>query len=837
MARGIEIPISAINNASADVLALNKDLQGLSDGVSTSQGKMASSTNAAAAAQAALKKESLAVFPALESAKMGVTSFISANAALIAIAVGVGVALKAAYDFSAEGAQLERLTASGEEMARQLGGSMDEMVSKISRAAGGTVSNMDIIASSNKAMMLGLGADADELANLMEVAAFRGRAMGISTTQAFDDIVRGLGRASPMILDNLGIVIDADATYTNYARSIGKSKDELTKAEKTQALMNATLETGNEMLRKSGGLTEDNAAKVEKLAAAWKNFADKRKVANSDFGADTASTFEGMIRQADLFFSFVEEKNTVMKRAGEMSTLFTGSAVGFREYEEMAQREYDLMNSSTEATNENAEAIRLQRYALEAAGGQMELTAEQLDKLAEVTTSANKSMLSLTMSLQREMDNYSDSMENLTTKQAELSEEMAAADLSGNAKEMARLTEEYDKNAESIDALNAKHQAAMNSIAYGLLTAKLQADGFSDAEYNMAIAAGVALGQIDQATADLAVKLNDLASQQEAGIISPEQFAAGVEALTGATTAAQSAATANTEVGTSAEQAGSKVAAQGEAITTMADTGASKIKTLQSSFDKFSTNKTVQQINNVTTALGNIPTEINVTITETTSSSGASCFVAGTPILMADGSSKPIEDIKIGDEVVSYDLRTGEKIIAEVGDTFKHFESEYLVINESIGVTKNHPLLINCEWQPAGAANLGDALMDKNSQPVFVTSIDVIVRMCFVYNLHIDNAAHNYFAGGILAHNKATGGLISAPGSGNVDTGLLPVANGEYIVQANAVKQPGALTALRAINSGADIAGLGGGGGQIINIYGPASLIIESADEFAAVAR
>ena len=35
----------------------------------------------------------------------------------------------------------------------------------------------------------------------------RGRAMGLSTTQAFGDIVTGIGRMSPLILDNLGICL------------------------------------------------------------------------------------------------------------------------------------------------------------------------------------------------------------------------------------------------------------------------------------------------------------------------------------------------------------------------------------------------------------------------------------------------------------------------------------------------------------------------------------------------------------------------------------------------------------------------------------------------------
>jgi len=152
-------------------------------------------------------------------------SGLAANVSLVTAAFAI---LHTEFDLAREGAQLQRLRDSGSEMARQFGGDMDSIIAKVKEASNGTVSEMDIIASSNKAMMLGLGADAEQLANLMEVAAFRGRAMGISTTQAFDDIVRGVGRASPMILDNLGIVIDAKTTYKEYAESIGKSAEQFT---------------------------------------------------------------------------------------------------------------------------------------------------------------------------------------------------------------------------------------------------------------------------------------------------------------------------------------------------------------------------------------------------------------------------------------------------------------------------------------------------------------------------------------------------------------------------------------------------------------------------------
>jgi len=38
---------------------------------------------------------------------------------------------------------------------------------------------------------------------------------------------------------------------------------------------------------------------------------------------------------------------------------------------------------------------------------------------------------------------------------------------------------------------------------------------------------------------------------------------------------------------------------------------------------------------------------------------GCDCLMAGTPVTMADGSTKPVEQIKVGDMVMSYDESTG----------------------------------------------------------------------------------------------------------------------------------------------------------------------------------
>lgn len=179
----------------------------------------------------------------------GLSSFLGGGVGMLAggaIAGGVALITKevigTASELAALGRQSERVGAS---FTRLWGDEAPGAMEKLRAASHGTIADMDLMLAANKASLLGVGSGIDDLTKLMQVAQERGRAMGLSTTQAFSDIVTGIGRMSPMILDNLGIVMDAEATYAAYASSLGKSADALTDLEKKQALVNrVTAEAG-----------------------------------------------------------------------------------------------------------------------------------------------------------------------------------------------------------------------------------------------------------------------------------------------------------------------------------------------------------------------------------------------------------------------------------------------------------------------------------------------------------------------------------------------------------------------------------------------------------------
>ena len=142
------------------------------------------------------------------------------------------------------------------------------------------------------------------------------------------------------------------------------------------------------------------------------------------------------------------------------------------------------------------------------------------------------------------------------------------------------------------------------------------------------------------------------------------------------------------------------------------------------------------------------------------------CFLAGTKIEMADGTTKNIEDIKVGDKVKSYDEKTGEWRVGTVTKVFHHTPEEmgdyYLVINHELRVTPNHPILVNGKWIHAGELKIGDKFGDN-----IIYSIERIYRKVPTYNLEVE-PYHTYavaWGKGIsIVHNKLVNDDPQSPG-------------------------------------------------------------------------
>ncbi|WP_081249526.1 RHS repeat-associated core domain-containing protein [Flavobacterium psychrophilum] len=153
------------------------------------------------------------------------------------------------------------------------------------------------------------------------------------------------------------------------------------------------------------------------------------------------------------------------------------------------------------------------------------------------------------------------------------------------------------------------------------------------------------------------------------------------------------------------------------------------------------------------------------------------CFIAGTKITMADFSTKNIENVKIGDLIQTYNTETNTVEIKEVllpeiskSDSFVEIKFEDGTLNTN---TLSHPYYVVkkgwCSYDSkeaikkynveVGDLKEGDYVYKLNNngtiQNIKIVSIKIIEIKQKTYNLSNVKDNHNFFANGILVHNRS----------------------------------------------------------------------------------
>jgi RHS repeat-associated protein len=156
----------------------------------------------------------------------------------------------------------------------------------------------------------------------------------------------------------------------------------------------------------------------------------------------------------------------------------------------------------------------------------------------------------------------------------------------------------------------------------------------------------------------------------------------------------------------------------------------------------------------------------------TTARNGCSSFSASTPVLLADGSTKPIAAIQVGDVVLATNPETGETSAETVTAAWVHDDIlvDLLVGSTALSTTEDHVFwnATDQQWQEAHAFDPGDTLLTPTGEAVTVAGLAwATTRLAPAYNLTVDDLHTYYVIAGdtpVLVHND--GGVWSWP---NVD--------------------------------------------------------------------
>ncbi|MET8752235.1 polymorphic toxin-type HINT domain-containing protein [Streptomyces sp. NPDC004667] len=149
---------------------------------------------------------------------------------------------------------------------------------------------------------------------------------------------------------------------------------------------------------------------------------------------------------------------------------------------------------------------------------------------------------------------------------------------------------------------------------------------------------------------------------------------------------------------------------------------------------------------------------------ECLTSNTAHSFPAGTRVLMAAGTTLPIEEIRVGDQVTATDPATGETGSRTVSRAIRtpddrNFTDVTLADGSSVTSTDSHPYWVESRkrWVDARDLRVGDELRTPVGGAVLVSQVSDRTGLETAYDLTVDDL-HTYYiaagASGALVHNS-----------------------------------------------------------------------------------
>ena len=170
-------------------------------------------------------------------------------------------------------------------------------------------------------------------------------------------------------------------------------------------------------------------------------------------------------------------------------------------------RSIDVTKDHGDALSETAD----ETYDLATAQEQLEKQEKALQEAIQATTKANEGALNTVLNLENINRNYKQSVSDLRDEHDKLEEKLNTLKLKfpWDKQGIADATTALEENKKKLEEVETAYQQSVNKLVWDLFVEKLKSgpEGFSDAEYQLAIDTGVAMGIITQDTANMATQV------------------------------------------------------------------------------------------------------------------------------------------------------------------------------------------------------------------------------------------------------------------------------------------------------------------------------------------
>ena len=233
-------------------------------------------------------------------------------------------ALSAAFNFLKSAGDLSALQAGQEAQTLSTGIAMRTLTNDIIAATDAQIQFRD--ASQAAAIGTAAGLSQTQLVSLGKAAKDTSLVLGRDLTDSFNRLIRGVTKAEPELLDELGIILRLEDAAENYGRKIGKLGKDLTTFERQQAVANEVLTQAEEKYSRILEITDPAANAFNQFGKAFDDLVNTIRDAASTILTPLAklasfNPFAALLIAAPMLVSAFK---AIVPGAEEMVTKVTG---------------------------------------------------------------------------------------------------------------------------------------------------------------------------------------------------------------------------------------------------------------------------------------------------------------------------------------------------------------------------------------------------------------------------------------------------------------------------------------------------------------------------------
>lgn len=288
---------------------------------------------------------------------------IAAGFFLIKQAAGIAqAAIKETIDFILEGEAKIKLEQRFKALAEQAGVAADVLRNDLGDAAKGLIDDDRLLQLASESFV-NLGNNAKRLPEILELARKTYKVFGGDIVANTEAISQAIFTGQTRQIKQLGLLIDTEKVYRDYAKNIGTVVPLLTEQQRQTALLNAVLAQGETRFKNISGESDSAKDAFTRLSVQVKEIGDSlRLLANSTFGKSLASGAEAVassLKELNKGFEFVNKAPESVEKLSFQVNFLEKSIKGAQDQLSKfnAVEEFVLGNSFRKNIEENSKAL------------------------------------------------------------------------------------------------------------------------------------------------------------------------------------------------------------------------------------------------------------------------------------------------------------------------------------------------------------------------------------------------------------------------------------------------------------------------------------------------